>query len=105
VEIVPVFGAHRGRLDWIDAARVHLARWLYSGFIEKDVAFMDDMRFHPSAGGPADPVLDEFLEYLRQLPEETSTEEGFDETASTRRRAALPRARRAGGPDGSRDHP
>ena len=67
VEIVPVFGAHRG---WTGAARVHLARWLYSGFIEKDVAFMDDMRFHPSAGGPFDGILNEFLEYLCQLPED-----------------------------------
>ena len=70
VEIVPVFAAHQGRFDWIDAARVHLARWLYSGFIKKDVAFMDDMRFHPSAGGPFDRVLNEFLEYLCQLPED-----------------------------------
>jgi aminopyrrolnitrin oxygenase len=105
VEITPVFGIRRSGLGAWDALRVRLARRLYTGFIRKDVAFMDDMRFHPSAGGPADPVLDEFLEYLRQLPEETSTEEGFDETASTRRRAAVPRARRAGGPDGPRDHP
>jgi phenylpropionate dioxygenase-like ring-hydroxylating dioxygenase large terminal subunit len=70
VEIVPVFGVHQGRFGGLDAARVHLARWLYSGFIRKDVAFMDDMRFHPSAGGPFDGVLDNFLEYLRQLPED-----------------------------------
>jgi aminopyrrolnitrin oxygenase len=70
VEIVPVFGAHQGRFGLIDAARVHLARWLYSGFIKKDVAFMDDMRFHPSAGGPFDETLNEFLEYLCQLPED-----------------------------------
>lgn len=70
VEIVPVFGAHQSKFGWIDSARVHLARWLYSGFIEKDVAFMDDMRFHPSAGGPFDSVLNEFLEYLCQLPED-----------------------------------
>ena len=31
---------------------------------------MDDMRFHPSAGGPFDRVLNEFLEYLCQLPED-----------------------------------
>ncbi|HKI06647.1 MAG TPA: Rieske 2Fe-2S domain-containing protein [Thermoanaerobaculia bacterium] len=67
VEIVPIFGVRHG---WLDAARVHLARWLYSGFIRKDVAFMDDMRFHPSAGGPFDTVLNDFLAYLRQLPED-----------------------------------
>ena len=67
VEITPVFGAYRGPFA---AARARLARWLYSGFIRKDVAFMDDMRFHPSRGGPFDEVLNEFLEYLRQLPED-----------------------------------
>jgi nitrite reductase/ring-hydroxylating ferredoxin subunit len=77
VEIVPVFGVHRGRLGWLDGARVHLARWLYSGFVRKDVAFMDGMRFHPGAGGPFDPVLDEFLEYLRQLPEDAPEESGI----------------------------
>jgi hypothetical protein len=77
VEIVPVFGVHRGRLGWLDAVRVHLARWLYSGFVRKDVAFMDDMRFHPAAGGPSDPVLDEFLEYLSQLPEDAPEESGI----------------------------
>jgi hypothetical protein len=68
VEIVPVFGVHRGGLAAWDALRVHLARRLFTAFIRKDVAFMDDMRFHASAGGPRDRVLGEFLEYLRQLP-------------------------------------
>ncbi len=70
VEIVPVFGAHRGRFGWAASVRARLARRLYSGFIEKDVAFMDDMRFHPSAGGPFDEILNEFLGYLCQLPED-----------------------------------
>ena len=68
VEIVPVFGVHRSGFKVWDSLRVHLARRLFTAFIRKDVAFMDDMRFHPSAGGPRDPVLGEFLEYLRQLP-------------------------------------
>jgi len=72
VEIVPVFGAHRGPFAGL---RARLARRLYSGFIRKDVAFMDDMRFHPRTGGPPDTVLDEFLEFLRQLPEDCDAQD------------------------------
>jgi nitrite reductase/ring-hydroxylating ferredoxin subunit len=68
VEIVPVFGVHRNDFKVWDSLRVHLARRLFTAFIRKDVAFMDDMQFHPSTSGPRDPVLGEFLEYLRQLP-------------------------------------
>lgn len=84
VEIVPVFGAHRSGLAAWDALRVHLARRLYTGFIRKDVAFMDDMRFHPSAGGPFDPVLAEFLEFLRQLPGDGDAQEAPADPASRR---------------------
>jgi len=65
VEITPIFAVFPGPFADL---RVHAARRLYSGFIRKDVAFMDDMRFHPSAAGPADPVLQTFLELLRELP-------------------------------------
>jgi nitrite reductase/ring-hydroxylating ferredoxin subunit len=69
VEITPIFAVFPGPFADL---RVHAARLLYSGFIRKDVAFMDDMRFHPSAAGPADAVLHTFLEYLRELPAEAS---------------------------------
>jgi nitrite reductase/ring-hydroxylating ferredoxin subunit len=65
VEITPVFAVFPGAFAGL---RVHAARRLYSGFIRKDVAFMDDMRFHPATAGPADPVLQIFLDYLRELP-------------------------------------
>jgi nitrite reductase/ring-hydroxylating ferredoxin subunit len=68
VEIVPVFGVRRGAVAAWDALRVHLTRWLFTAFIRKDVAFMDDMRFHASAGGPRDRILGELLDFLRQLP-------------------------------------
>lgn len=87
VEIVPVFGAHRSGLAAWDALRVHLARRLYTGFIRKDVAFMDDMRFHPSTGGPFDPVLSEFLDFLRQLPEDGDAQ---DEAVVMPRRQTQP---------------
>lgn len=69
VEITPIFAVFPGPFAGL---RVRAARLLYSGFIRKDVAFMDDMRFHPAAAGPADPVLHTFLEYLRELPAETA---------------------------------
>lgn len=87
VEIMPVFGAHRSGLAAWDALRVHLARRLYTGFIRKDVAFMDDMRFHPSAGGPFDPVLSEFLDFLSQLPEDGGAQ---DEAVVMPRRQTQP---------------
>ncbi|HKV10509.1 MAG TPA: Rieske 2Fe-2S domain-containing protein [Thermoanaerobaculia bacterium] len=89
VEIVPVFGIHRSGLAAWDALRVHLARRLYTGFIRKDVAFMDDMRFHPSAGGPFDSVLSEFLDFLRQLPEDGDAQE-ISEAVVTPRRQTQP---------------
>jgi hypothetical protein len=44
---------------------------------------MDDMRFHPSAGGTFDPILSEFLDFLRQLPEDGDAQ---DEAVVTPRR-------------------
>jgi len=67
VEITPIFAVFPGPFA---GPRVRAARLLYSGFIRKDVAFMDGMRFHPAAAGPADPVLRTFLNYLRELPAE-----------------------------------
>lgn len=85
VEITPVFAVPPGPLAGL---RVRTARALFSGFIRKDVAFMDDMRFHPSmagvhlkTAGPFDPVLHTFLEYLRELP---ADHEGADEAAGER---------------------
>lgn len=75
VEVTPVFAVPRGPLAGL---RVRAARALFSGFIRKDVAFMDDMRFHPAAGGPADPVLDTFLDYLRNLPPDSEPGERAD---------------------------
>jgi nitrite reductase/ring-hydroxylating ferredoxin subunit len=94
VEIVPVFGVHRSSLQAWDALRVHLARRLYTGFIRKDVAFMDDMRFHPSAGGPFDPVLSEFLEFLRQLPEDGDARAALADPASEGKPITSDRSRR-----------
>lgn len=83
VEVTPVFAVTSGPLG---ALRVRAARAIFSGFIRKDVAFMDDMRFHPSAAGPADPVLHAFLDFLRELPLDEDSEDGEHlETLPTRR--------------------
>lgn len=68
VEIVPIFGLLKGRIPILDALRIRSARWLYSSYMRKDVAFMVGMRFHPSSGGPPDEVLSGFLEFLGSLP-------------------------------------
>jgi nitrite reductase/ring-hydroxylating ferredoxin subunit len=72
VEITPIFAVFPGPFAGL---RVRAARLLYSGFIRKDVAFMDGMRFHPAAAGPSDPVLRSFLSYLRELPAEADVRE------------------------------
>jgi len=92
VEVTPVFGVPAGPLAGL---RVRAARALFSGFIRKDVAFMDDMRFHPSTAGPSDPVLQTFLQYLRELPLDEDNEDG--ERADNPAAAGLPPLTRRGG--------
>lgn len=89
VEVTPVFAVPPGPLAGL---RVRAARALFSGFIRKDVAFMDDMRFRPSAAGPPAPVLHTFLEFLRELPADEDAGEPADHPA-----ASLPPLTRRGG--------
>ncbi len=67
-EVRPLFGVFRGRFPVVDALRLALARWLFSSFMRRDVAFMNDMRFRRSSHGPVDPVLHAFLDFLEELP-------------------------------------
>lgn len=89
VEVTPVFAVPRGRLAGL---RVRAARALFSGFIRKDVAFMNDMRFQPSTAGPPAPVLHTFLEFLGELPVDEDAGEREDTPA-----AGLPPLTRRGG--------
>lgn len=89
VEVTPVFAVPPGRLADL---RVRAARALFSGFIRKDVAFMDDMRFQPSGLGPPAHVLQTFLEFLRELPADEDAGEPADHPA-----ASLPPLTRRGG--------
>ncbi len=70
-EIRPLFGIDRGAVSALDAVRLGAARWLYSAFMRKDVAFMNDMRFGRSRHGPVDPVLHAFLDYLEEVPSDS----------------------------------
>lgn len=88
VEVTPVFAVPRGLFAGL---RVRAARALFSGFIRKDVAFMDDMRFHPGTAGPSDPVLQTFLEFLRELPADEDGERADNPAAG------LPPLTRRGG--------
>ena len=72
VDVTPVYAIPRSR--WAGPG-LRIARALYSGFIRKDVAFMDDMRFRRSRSGPADPVLETFLDYLQELPLDSELDE------------------------------
>lgn len=91
VEVTPVFAVPGGPLARL---RVRAAQALFSGFIRKDVAFMDDMQFHPSAEGPSDPILRTFLEYLRELPADEDAGERVEDPAADR----PPLTRRGGFP-------
>lgn len=70
VEIAPIFGLLKDGIPILDALKIRCARWLYSSYMRKDVAFMEGMRFHPGSGGLQDLVLNEFLEFLGSLPAE-----------------------------------
>jgi hypothetical protein len=67
--VTPVFGVRRSRVAAFDALRVALSRWLFSNFLEKDVAIMEDMRFHPPLAAMAEhEPMRVFLEFLDRLP-------------------------------------
>lgn len=66
-EVKPVFAVRRGGPPGWDGLRVALARWLYFGFLSRDVRLMDGMRFRPRLVLPEDAVLREFVEWARGL--------------------------------------
>ncbi len=68
VRVTPVFGVYRSSFGLLDRMRVGAARWLFSAFLRRDVEIMDKMKFNPDFPQSVDPVLYEFLEFLRQLP-------------------------------------
>ncbi|MBI3736723.1 Rieske 2Fe-2S domain-containing protein, partial [Candidatus Sumerlaeota bacterium] len=43
--VTPLFGVYQSRFHWIDKLRLNLAAWLFGGFLRRDVAIMNGMRF------------------------------------------------------------
>jgi aminopyrrolnitrin oxygenase len=66
--VTPIFAVRRVGVPAVDAARAAAARWLYSGFLYRDVAILDGMRFRLALTLPEDAVLARFLAYLTRLP-------------------------------------
>jgi phenylpropionate dioxygenase-like ring-hydroxylating dioxygenase large terminal subunit len=67
VEVTPLFGVRRIGIAAVDRLRVAMARWLISGFLQRDVAIMDEMRFHPPGPLPEGEPLRAYLEFLEAL--------------------------------------
>ena len=66
--VTPVFGMRRTGLAPADALRVSLARWLYSGFLERDISLLDGTRFRPHLLLPYDASLRQYLDFIASLP-------------------------------------
>ena len=64
----PVVGVRRTGAAPADALRVAVSRWLYSAFLGRDVAILDDMRFRARLPLPEGEPLAAFLDYLHGLP-------------------------------------
>jgi len=66
--VTPVFAVYKSRIPIFDTLRLRLAAWLFSGFLRRDVAIMNGMRFNPMISEREDPVLYQYLQYIRTLP-------------------------------------
>lgn len=68
VQVRPIFGVYKSKNAGADRLRVAVARWLFSDFLARDVAIMDEMRFNPHPILPHDEVLQRFLHFTAGLP-------------------------------------
>jgi aminopyrrolnitrin oxygenase len=69
VEVTPVVAMKRARIGLWDGIRVRLSLWLFTCFLKKDLAILQEMRFQaPGPFLPTDEPLRLFLEYLDGLP-------------------------------------
>jgi hypothetical protein len=60
---------------WSGRQRAALAGWLYFGFLARDVAIMNGMRFGPHLRPGEDEVLERYLEFLSALPPDSLMED------------------------------
>jgi hypothetical protein len=52
-----------------NAVRLRAARWLFMRFLEKDMASLNEMRFHaPTTHLAVEEPLERFFSYLENLP-------------------------------------
>jgi phenylpropionate dioxygenase-like ring-hydroxylating dioxygenase large terminal subunit len=70
VEVTPVFTTRRSARPGADRVRLAVARFLFTRFIEKDVAVMHDIRFAPRIPAPGQETLEVFLRWITGLPGE-----------------------------------
>jgi aminopyrrolnitrin oxygenase len=68
IEVRPIYGVPRSGVHPLDAAKVAAARWLFDGFLGRDIGVLDGMQFRPRLALPGDAALERFLEYLNDLP-------------------------------------
>jgi phenylpropionate dioxygenase-like ring-hydroxylating dioxygenase large terminal subunit len=74
-QITPVVGVRKTGTGLVDHLRVRMALWLYFGFLRRDVAIMDGMRFRPRLVLPPDEALRQYLEFLADLPLRSGVDE------------------------------
>jgi phenylpropionate dioxygenase-like ring-hydroxylating dioxygenase large terminal subunit len=68
--ITPIFAVRQGGWSALHAAQLVVSRWLFTSFLEKDVAVMERMRWLPRVDGSADSAaLGQMLGFLSSLPQ------------------------------------
>jgi hypothetical protein len=68
VDVTPLFALPSSRFRALDRLRLALCRWLFTGFMSRDIAIMEGMVFRPGAALPEDEALLRFLGFLKGLP-------------------------------------
>jgi nitrite reductase/ring-hydroxylating ferredoxin subunit len=69
VSITPLFVRRRTRIAALDALGIRIAAWLFTRFLERDIAMMGNMRFKtPETSMPLEEPLRRYLRFVEQLP-------------------------------------
>lgn len=71
VRAAPIFGVRRSKIPGLDRLKGLITTWLFSQFMYKDVAILEDMRFRVMLCDlPASQPLRQFLDFIDRLPAE-----------------------------------
>jgi phenylpropionate dioxygenase-like ring-hydroxylating dioxygenase large terminal subunit len=69
VNILPLFVRRRKGVPFINWIGIRMASWLFTRFLEKDIAMMRGMRYRaPAVMGPDEEPLRSYLRFIEQLP-------------------------------------